>query len=441
MSTYQTLLELIEGLRIIDTHEHLPAEADRPQDSDVLSEWLIHYFSCDLVSAGLTPQALEVVRDPSGDLLNRWKLAEPYWNAARSTGYGRALDLSAKGLYGIDGVSRKTIGQLNEAFLAARQQGNHYKYVLKDKSRISVSILSTEQIPCDRKFFLVSLVVNEVIQPAHRMDLVRMGQRYRLSVHSLDDWKELIELWLDDALAKGIVALKCPLAYYRTLHFAKTTTAQAEKEFNLLFAEQHSPENRQAIKMPKALEDHLMHHLLKLADQRGLVMQVHTGIQEGHGNVITDSNPTLMTNLFLEYENVKFDLFHMSYPYMLELSNLAKNFRNVFIDMCWGHIVSPTAARRSLAEWLDAVPANKISAFGGDYCFVDAVYGHQLLARQNVAASLAQKVADGSFDLDRAKEIARWVFVDNPTKLYGLEKRPAKQSTPRRKAAKQRKKK
>jgi hypothetical protein len=89
--------------------------------------------------------------------------------------------------------------------------------------------------------------------------------------------------------------------------------------------------------------------------------------------------------------------------------------------MCWGHIISPEAARRGLVEWLDVVPANKISAFGGDYCFVDGIYGHQYLARHNVAAALAQKVADGSFDLARAKEIARWVLVDNPVRLFGLE--------------------
>jgi hypothetical protein len=90
--------------------------------------------------------------------------------------------------------------------------------------------------------------------------------------------------------------------------------------------------------------------------------------------------------------------------------------------MCWGHIISPEAARRALIEWLDAVPANKISAFGGDYGFVDGVYGHQLLARQNVAAALAQKVTDGSISLGRAKEVAGWVFIDNPKRLFGLER-------------------
>jgi hypothetical protein len=90
--------------------------------------------------------------------------------------------------------------------------------------------------------------------------------------------------------------------------------------------------------------------------------------------------------------------------------------------MCWGHIISPEAARRALVEWLDAVPANKISAFGGDYCFIDGVYGHQYLARRNVACSLAQKVADDTIDLERAKEIATWLFVENPKRILGLEK-------------------
>ena len=85
-------------------------------------------------------------------------------------------------------------------------------------------------------------------------------------------------------------------------------------------------------------------------------------------------------------------------------------------------IISPEAARRALVEWLDAVPANKISAFGGDYCFVDGVYGHQFLARQNVAAALAQKVADGTFSLSRAKEVAGWLLVENPKRLFGLDR-------------------
>jgi hypothetical protein len=419
MSDYDHLLEFIGELDIIDSHEHLPMEADRPKNTDVLAEWLMHYFSCDLVSAGLSRDKLAFAVDSSKPLAKRWKAVEPYWQAARSTGYGRSLDIAARGLYGVDGVTGKTIGALNEAFVAARRKGGHYQYVLKEKSRIALSIVDSN-LDCDRRFFASAFRPDAFICVRHREELRRQGEAVGLSVHSLDDWQQVAERHLDRAIKKGAVALKCGLAYLRTLHFQKAARADAENEFRRLFHEDHSPAWRTGAELGKAFQDYMMHSVLAMADKRGLAFQFHTGIQEGSGNVISDANPVLLTNLFLEYENVRFDIFHMGYPYCMELSNLAKNFRNVFIDMCWGHIISPEAARRALVEWLDAVPANKITAFGGDYCFVDGIYGHQEIARRNVAAALAQKVADGSFDLDRARQIAKMVFVENPTALFNL---------------------
>jgi uncharacterized protein len=422
-NTYDELLALIEGLAIVDTHEHLAArEGGWTPGKDVLEEWLFHYFSCDLISAGLTPAGLREVRDSSKDLLARWAQVEPYWEAARSTGYGRSLDLAARDLYGIDGVRRETIGALNEAFLAARAKGGHYEYVLKEKSRIALSVHDSD-LNCDRRYFASVYRLDDFLMPRHRTQVEEMGQAVGVRVHRLADWEEAMRLTLEQSLEKGAVGLKCGVAYQRSLHFPKVDYATAEVEFNRLFAERNSPDWRDAIRLAEPVQDYMLHAILREADRRGLTFQFHTGLQEGNGNIISDSNPVHLTNLFLEYGEVKFDLFHMGYPYVMELGNLAKNFRNVFIDMCWGHIISPEAARRALVEWLDAVPANKISAFGGDYCFVDGIYGHQHLARRNVAAALAQKVQDGSMDLDRAKQIAQWVLVDNPTRLFGLTER------------------
>ena len=70
---------------------------------------------------------------------------------------------------------------------------------------------------------------------------------------------------------------------------------------------------------------------------------------------------------------------------------------------------------------MDSVPVNKISAFGGDYAFIDGVYGHQYMARVNVSKSLVQKVKEGVFDIDRAREIAKMLFYDNPVKIFKLD--------------------
>ena len=109
-NAFQEIFEYVSGIEIIDTHEHLPAfERLREKETDVLKEYLTHYLSCDLISAGLSKGDYNKALNHTLPLMERWKLVEPYWKAARNTGYARALDLSVKELYcieRIDGRSR-----------------------------------------------------------------------------------------------------------------------------------------------------------------------------------------------------------------------------------------------------------------------------------------------------------------------------------------------
>ncbi len=430
MNVHETLLDSILGLKIIDTHEHLPLERNLPvAGTDVLASWLIHYFSCDLVSAGLLPKELEAARTPGGSLAARWEKVEPFWNAAKSTGYGRSLAIAARDLFDIPIIDSSTIGELNARMLAARAKGRYYKWVLGEKSGIAVSIRDVGDDELQTALdspdpFVFALRTDSFISPSHLGMLREKGERVGVTVHTLDDWEETTRRTIERHLVEPgrVVCLKCGLAYFRPLRFVKATRDQAETAFNAFFSEAHSPAWRPGLNAPQALQDYMQHVVCRIADEHGLAYQFHTGLQEGNGNVIADSNPTLLTNLFLEYESIKFDLFHIGYPFVMEAGNLAKNFRNVFLDMCWAHIISPEASRRALVEWLDAVPANKIMGFGGDYCFPEGVYGHQYLARRNIASSLAQKVQDGSMDLNRAIEVARWLLVDNPAAVFGLKK-------------------
>lgn len=81
--------------------------------------------------------------------------------------------------------------------------------------------------------------------------------------------------------------------------------------------------------------------------------------------------PLHLVNLLLEYREARFDLFHAGYPYQGEVAALGKNFPNVYVDLCWLHVISPWVARQTLHEWIETVPANKILGFGGDYLFVE----------------------------------------------------------------------
>ena len=98
---------------MIDTHEHLPHH-DRfdPADSDILFDYLLHYMSSDLRSAGLSVEELEQARSKHLPLDERWEIVAPYWEFCRCTGYGRALDLAVQCIYGVDGIRKETIVEL-----------------------------------------------------------------------------------------------------------------------------------------------------------------------------------------------------------------------------------------------------------------------------------------------------------------------------------------
>ena len=418
-SYFDEIFEYTNSLEIIDTHEHLPtSEESRDRDTDILKEYLHHYFKSDLISAGLNLDTFKRVVDCRIPLMERWKLVEPYWEAARNTGYARALDITAKGLYGIDRICSATLEELNGKFIKSLE-GGQFEKVLKEKSKIKVSLLVSDH-GCDKKYFRSVCSVDRFIRP----DFIIIDEVERsvgTRVCSFSGWLEVCKEFLERELKDGAVAFKSGLAYFRTLKYRRVTYSEAEADFNELISNRYLHKWDACPSPGQKLQNYMMHFILQEADKRNLTFQFHTGLQEGNGNFISNSDPSLLSNLFLEYPGVDFDIFHIGYPYQQTLSALAKQFPNVFIDMCWAHIISPTACVNALAEWLDAVPANKISAFGGDYCFIDGVYGHQYMARINVSKALALKVREGDFDVLRAKQLSKMLFYDNPLRIFKLE--------------------
>ncbi len=422
-TTEQWLYAKIRELPVIDTHEHLPWDEQEAlaQPQDILSEYLSHYLSSDLRSAGASGELLNFVRDCEHDLRMRWEFIRPYWDACRHTGYARALDIAVKELYGFDGITQENLLPVNEAFLRARKPGRMHA-LLREHCGIEISVLDRwVHLTGENPLFLRAYAPAELIMPygieGCADPCAYLQQKHGRAIQTLEDWKWAMERELDAVLAAyHSRVLKCALAYDRTLAFAQVAQGEAEA----LFARWLETPARGRGQFPAALQDYLMHHLLTLANARALTLQLHTGLLEGNGNTLSNSDPMLLNPLFGKYPRVTFDLFHISYPFEKTACALAKMFPNVTLDLCWAHIISPSACRAALHDFLDAVPYTKISAFGGDYLFADGVAGHLELSRQSVSRVLAEKVADGVFSKERALEIAKALYYDNPKRIFQI---------------------
>lgn len=424
-NSYSEIHEYISNLEIIDTHEHLPShERFRDEKQDFLREYLTHYLSSDLLSAGLDQSDYSVVMDSSVPIDKRWSLVEPHWQNCRFTGFGRAARIALNDLHGFTDLNKDNIEDVQNKYSKTFRTG-YIKHILRDKCNISVSILDNwDNASVDSDIYVLAPNINELVMPRERSFLDDMIAGTGIIVDSYKSWELMVQKYISIKCKEGITVFKCSLAYARTLGFESTDKQTAENEFiKYILPYIIDPEcNRcgYSTEITRNFQNYMMHFILGILENEQVTIQFHTGIQEGNGNYLSFANPLLLSNLFMKFHRLRFDLFHISYPYYLKAGVLAKNFPNVYLDMCWAHIVSPNASVNALTEWLDVVPVNKISAFGGDYLFVDGVYGHLVMARENVSKVLSGKINDGIMSIAEAKSVALKIFRENPIEIFRL---------------------
>lgn len=392
----------IAKLDIVSTHEHLLSEKERLGSKPTFFTLAEHYLGSDITSAGMPRPA------------KTWAEFEPWWRYAKHTGYAQALRIAIRDLYDIGEISGASLPRIDAAIAAANVPGL-YQRVLREKARIRYGVLDDywhgDPVRPDATFFVLARKMDWFCSAAQAADIRRMEEVTGVAIPDVRGLKRALERRLEQSLAAGMVTLKTTLAYSRPLRFEVATEAEAQADFDLLMSEPQ----RSA---PRRLSDHMFHHVLQLAQDSRLPIQVHTGLQAGNSNTLEHARPTQLNNLFVKYPRVTFDLFHLGWPWVTEVGALAKMFPNVTVDFCWAWVISPTAARNALHELLETVPANKLLGFGGDYRMVELTYAHSRMARSGIAQVLAEKVGAGWCTEAEALDLARLLLHDNAARLF-----------------------
>ena len=423
MSTlHEALCEYIFSLKIIDTHEHIPDESVACADTLGFFNFFEHYVSSDLVSAGMPRASLEAMRNPDNGLSQeeRWALMAPWWSYACTTAYGRAMIEYMRELFNVEDISGDTVAELSRRIVSARQPG-WYRTVLRERAGIDKALVIRwpgQHVDVDRELFRAVPILDHYATPSTRADLEVLEKEAGHSIQTLDQLMSAQEALLDSFGAKGIVAVKIFLAYQRTLQFDRYSYAEAARAFDRIWLSQKLDLTFDDL---KPLQDFMTRRVVALAAERGLPVQIHTGLQEGNGNHLEHSKPTLLTDLFLDYPDARFVLFHAGYPWAGHVAALAKNFPNVYADLCWMPAVSPAFAARTLDEWIETVPANKIFAVGGDSNYAEGAYGHCNRARRVACDVLGAKVERGYFTEAEARWFAARILRENARELFGID--------------------
>lgn len=203
------------------------------------------------------------------------------------------------------------------------------------------------------------------------------------------------------------VALKNALAYDRDVSFDTPDQDLARQCWGKV-----SPGSEER----KAFGDFVVDRLCRLAGEVDLPMQMHLGTA-----IIRGSHPLKAAGLIERHPKTRFLLMHLAYPWSSELLGMAFVYRNIWIDLTWSLLISPSHFKRALHEAIEVLPDESRMMIGGDNWHVEETFATMRLARRLIAEVLEEKVQAGYFGCEDAERLARRILRENAIAFFKLE--------------------
>ena len=401
------LIREMARMRVIDCHEHLASEKERVSRNADVFTLFSHYTGTDMATAGMDKKDQENLFNPEISLEERWKTFRPILSRIRHGSYARPAFIAAKELFGFDDINDDTYVELSEKIKEHNTPGI-YKRILRDRCNIRVCLNQGSTTAEDGDQFVNLKWISDFTDLQSHRQYDEMCGRYAEKPRTLEDYIDLMRRTVVGWKAEGIGGIKIP----RTWPWPEPCRKNAAAVFKRLL-------RKKTINLDEvyALEGYLVDKTLDIARDVDLPVAVHTGMWEDFPKIDAKN----FIPWIMRHPDTRIDLYHLSMPSVRDAIIIGKNFPNVWLNLCWTHIVSPQMTRSAIDEILDLVPINKILGFGGDYGMpVEKVVGHLQMAIENIAVSLAKRIDDDLMDVDEALNIARMWLWDNPVELYKL---------------------
>jgi len=401
----ERLFEAFKEIPVVDAHEHLQPEKVRTSQHMDVFDLFVHYTRTDFLCAGMTDEQWNQMHKPEIPQEKRWRILSKYLKEIRYGSYARPAFIYAKHL-GYDDITERNYKAISERLQADNKPGI-YRKIMVEMCNIKAALSQARRTDFDLDF-MIPVMPMDMYDDVRSWDVVEkrasdLGEK----ANTIDDYLEVARKGLKKWIKEGTVGLKMVSRAY-----CPPDRNQAVGLFDEL---KHKADRKLPDMNP--LRDYLMEQLLDLASELGLVVAVHTGMWGDFRTL----DPKHMISIFGRHPKTKFDMYHMGMPWVREAGVIGKNFPNVWLNLCWCHVISPEMTCSALNEWIDLVPMNKIIGFGGDYGKpVEKVYGHLMMAREDTARVLGGRVKRGLMTEDEALGIARKWFYQNPKQLYGL---------------------
>jgi len=414
---------------LFNHHDHQQGYTEIEQGRDGYDfTSLFGYADADLACAAGT--------DVDVKAISRQELAT-LWQAIRLTGYGRAVDLGSRALFGIPFAPDRwdEITAALQARLAGKSSAEIYadmlaaaqiKWTINDCYWLPLESWSAA-MPSFPSSYRATWRMDELFSAVDMTPFKALARATGRNVYSVSGAVQALNEAIGLMQATGrLAAIKIGMAYQRDLTITDPTLHEAELAFNGLrnpVVGGTSLQQRSGAvdaRTARPLGDYLLQRLFERASDDNIPVQIHTGYLAGSWGALEATRAMRLLPVLDKYRSVRFDLFHASWPWCAELGAIAKEFPNVWPDLCWMWAMNPGEAERALDGWLDAMPFTKIFGFGSDTGLPWCVVGYALQAKIGIANVLERRVRGGLYSEADAREVADHLLLLNGQIFFGL---------------------
>ena len=407
------LADFIQATPLCDTHEHLRSEQGYVEDGpDLLKNLFGNYVSADLVVAGAGQAAVDrLLNAADPDVRARFAGVEKAWQAVRHTGYGEAVGIIARELYGLDEITADGLESALPRHAALRQPGQRL-HILRERANLDhiqtddfVRSCAVDPSGPDFFFYDISWVNFANGEP----DVSAITEETGVAIRDLATLRQAMEAVFAQNGAVAI-AVKTQHAYSRTLAWRERSDAEAATVLDAYLRDPKSLSYEQRL----CLGDWSLARGVELAIAYDLPIKIHTGYYAGHSRMPVDFiKPGNLCPLLAKYLDARFVLMHIGYPYNDEMVAMAKHYPNVYVDFCWAWSIDPFSTGNFLRQCIHAVPSNKLFLFGGDTSWAGAALAYASQARRWLTRALQAEIDDRLLTETEAVALASRFMRDN----------------------------
>lgn len=223
---------------------------------------------------------------------------------------------------------------------------------------------------------------------------------------TFDEYLEALSLLAEQMQSRGQVAFKNALAYDRTIAFEPPDLVLARRAWGNI-----NPTEEERL----AFGDYVVDHFCKLAAKMDIPVQTHLGTA-----IVRGSHPMHMASLVERHPGTRFLLMHLAYPWSRDLLGMAFVYRNIWIDLTWSWLLSPSHFKMAFHEAIEILPDEGRMMLGGDNWHVEETCGTLKTFRHLLVQTFEEKIASGYFSEREAIRLGQRILHSNARQFFKL---------------------